>query len=52
MFYVCFKFDKKIRLIFYPYYVKYVRLKNATFFRYININIPRYLDNRHEGNII
>ena len=35
--------DRSHRLVAYPYYTKYAIAGNSTFFRHININIPRSL---------
>jgi hypothetical protein len=40
------------RLISYPYYAKYALLGNNTFFRYIDINIPRFLESGRDKYII
>jgi hypothetical protein len=44
--------DKAWRLISYSYYAKYTLLGNNTFFRYIDINIPRLLENGRGKYII
>ena len=50
--YVCLKPDHCQQFIFYFYYVKYVVSGDFTFFQHINMNIPMYLKNNHEANII
>ena len=50
--YICLKSDRCQQFIFYFYYVKYVVSKDFTFFQHIDMNIPMYLKNNHEANII
>ena len=50
--YVCLKFDHHQQFIFYFYYVKYVVSEDFIFFQHIDMNIPMYLKNNHEVNII
>ena len=50
--YACLRPDRNIRLVAYPYYAKYTREGDPTIFRHIDINVPKYLDNGHGGNII
>jgi hypothetical protein len=51
-YYIAFRPDGAWRLISYPYYAKYVLLGDNTFFRYINVNIPRFLESRRDEHII
>jgi hypothetical protein len=51
-YYIAFRQDRAWRLISYPYYIKYALLGNNTFFRHINVNIPRFLESRRDEYII
>jgi hypothetical protein len=51
-YYTIFRQDRVWRLISYSYYVKYVLLGNNTFFRHIDINIPRFLESERNKYII
>jgi hypothetical protein len=44
--------DEAWRLISYSYYIKYVLLGDNTFFRHIDINIPRFLESGRDKHII
>jgi hypothetical protein len=50
--YIAFRQDRVWRLINYSYYVKYALLGNNTFFRHIDINIPRLLESGRDKYII
>ena len=50
--YACLGFDRNMRLIFYSYYAKYVKLENVIYFEHININVLNYLTITHDKNII
>ena len=52
MLYACLRPDRNVRLISYPYYTKYAIEGDNTYFRHIDMNIPRYLADGHGGNII
>jgi len=52
MLYACLRLDRNIQLISYSYYVKFVTSDDSTFFRYIDMNISKYLVNDHKRNII
>jgi hypothetical protein len=51
-YYTVFRQDRAWRLINYFYYVKYVLFGNNTFFRYIDVNIPRFLESKRDKHII
>ncbi len=42
--YVVFRPDYEWRLVSYLYYVKYVKVGSRTAFKYIDVNIPRLLE--------
>ncbi|KZF18793.1 hypothetical protein L228DRAFT_215835 [Xylona heveae TC161] len=44
--------DQAWRLISYPYYTKYARQNDSTYFRHIDINIPRWIETGVGGNLI
>jgi hypothetical protein len=44
--------DRAWRLISYSYYAKYALLGNNTFFRHIDINIPRLLESGRDKHMI
>ena len=50
--YACLRPDRNYRLIFYSYYAKYVIPGDSTFFRHIDMNISRYIQDGHGSNII
>jgi hypothetical protein len=50
--YITFRQDRVWRLISYSYYVKYTLLGDNTFFRHIDINIPRLLESERDKYII
>lgn len=50
--YACLRPDGNIRLVSYPYYAKYVRPGDYTFFRHIDMNVSMYVEDGHGGNII
>jgi hypothetical protein len=50
--YTAFRSDRAWRLISYPYYTKYALLGDNTFFRHIDINIPRFLESGRDKYII
>ena len=50
--YVCLRPDRNHRLIAYPYYAKYAIQGDSTFFRHVDMNVPKYIQNGHGGNII
>ena len=43
--YVCLRLDRNHHLVSYPYYAKYAVPGDSTFFRHIDMNIPKYLQN-------
>jgi hypothetical protein len=51
-YYITFRQDKAWRLVNYSYYTKYALLGNNTFFRYIDINIPRLFESGRGKHII
>jgi hypothetical protein len=51
-YYTALRPDKAWRLISYPYYAKYALLGDNTFFRHIDINIPRLFKNGRDKHII
>ncbi|MCJ1412158.1 hypothetical protein MMC19_006250 [Ptychographa xylographoides] len=50
--YACLRPDRNVRLVSYPYYTKYAQSGDATYFRHIDMNIPKYLQDGHGGSII
>ena len=52
MLYVNLRFDRNFKLVFYFYYIKYIKKNDNTFFSYIDINITRYFSNDYKNNII
>jgi hypothetical protein len=50
--YVAMRPDHCPRLVSYPYYTKFARPGDATYFRHIDINIPEFLETGRGGNII
>lgn len=52
MIYVCLRPDRNHRLVAYPYYAKYAVGGDSTYFRHIDMNIPKDLADGHGGNII
>ena len=50
--YIVFRPDRAWRLISYPYYTKYALLGNNTFFRHIDINIPRFFKSKRDKHMI
>ncbi len=50
--YACLRPDLNTRLVSYPYYAKYVLPGDPTFFRHIDMNVNKYLEDGHGGNII
>jgi hypothetical protein len=50
--YVALRPDHQWRLISYPYYAKFAHRGDNTFFRHIDINIKRYLEDGRGGNMI
>ncbi len=50
--YACLRPDLNTRFVSYPYYAKYVLPGDPTFFRHIDMNVPKYLEDGHGGNII
>jgi hypothetical protein len=51
-YYIIFRPNGAWRLVSYPYYVKYALLGDNTFFRHININIPRFFESGRDKYII
>jgi hypothetical protein len=51
-YYITFRQDGAWRLVSYSYYVKYALLGNNTFFRYIDINIPRFFESKRDKHMI
>lgn len=52
MLYACLRPDGNIRLVSYPYYAKFAKGGDATFFRHIDMNIPQYLESGRGKDII
>ena len=50
--YTIFRKDGAWRLISYLYYAKYALVEDNTFFRHIDVNIPRLFDSGREKHII
>jgi hypothetical protein len=50
--YVALRPDHHWRLISYPYYAKYSKQGDSTFFRHIDINVEQYLRDGRGGNMI
>jgi hypothetical protein len=50
--YVALRPDHHWRLISYPYYAKYSRAGDRTFFRHIDVNVSQYLIDGRGGNMI
>jgi len=52
--YVCLRRDRRRQLVSYPYYAKYVvpGTGDPTFFRHIDMNVSKFLEDGHGGNII
>src|ERR1700712_2563199 len=50
--YVALRPDNHWRLISYPYYAKYSRAGDHTFFRHIDVNVSQYLIDGRGGNMI
>jgi hypothetical protein len=51
-YYTALRPDEAWRLVSYPYYAKYALLGDNTFFRHIDINIPRFLESKRGEHII
>jgi hypothetical protein len=52
VYYIALRPDGVWRLINYSYYTKYALLGNNTFFRHIDINIPRLFESRRDEYMI
>ncbi len=52
VFYVALRPDHAQKLILYLYYAKFAKLDDYTSFRYIDINISKYLKTGRGGNLI
>lgn len=52
MLYACLRPDGNLRLISYPYYAKFAVPGESTYFRHIDMYMPKYLENGHGGMII
>ena len=50
--YVCLRPDRNRRLTSYPYYAKYDKRRNYTFYRHLDMNVREYLNTGRGGNVI
>ncbi|KAK2795510.1 hypothetical protein FQN52_005277 [Onygenales sp. PD_12] len=50
--YVALRPDRQSRLISYPYYAKYAKPGDNTFFRHIDVNVKRLAEENHGANMV